>query len=393
MAYELGLSDAGLVVPRTADYIDEIRARYAAETGLDVDWDADLVLGQLTAIMAQLLGEQAELLQAVYDSWDVNGASGVQLSNIAAITGTARKVPIAAQASVRLSGTAGTVLTTDKMVEGGGSDGRARWQLTEDVTIGADGTVDTVVRATVAGYTVALASENDISTIVTPVPGWDTVTQLEDASPGSNAETDAELRVRRQQSIQLSAGLGIGAIRAKVLELEFIEAAAVIDNPDAETNVVEGVSLPACSFLVIVTPDTLTTDQQAEVARVIYDNTPVGVRATGTDVSTTVTGADGFEKTVKFDYATDVAANIAVQLTMASGYSVADAGPSLRALVEAYIGELLIGDALRQLEIYALAASVPGIVAVDLLINGVDADLDPTATERVVVGTWSAVAA
>jgi hypothetical protein len=390
MAYEIGLSDAGLVAPRTAEYLEEIREQYAAETGLDVDWDSDLVLGVLTAIMAQLLDQQAEALQAVYDAFDVNRASGVQLSNLAAITGTVRKVAVAAEADVTLSGDVGTVITSDKLVEGGGSDGRARWQLTEDVVIGVGGTVDTVVRAVVAGRTVAIAGE--IDEIVTPVPGWDAVTNAADASPGLDAETDAELRVRRQQSIQLSAGLNIAAIRAKVLALDFIENAGVIDNPDAEANIVEGIAMPASSFLVIVTPSSLTADQQAEVLRVIYDNAPVGVRIAGSDVTGTITGADGFEKSVAFDFADDVPANIQAQFTMAAGYTVADAGPALQALVEEHIADLTIGDALRRLAIYGLAADIPGVVALALLINGVDADLDPDATERVVVGTWLAVA-
>src|SRR3990172_1942400 len=90
MALTLGLSDAGLQVPRLAEYLTEIRDTYRANTGLDVDWDSDLVLGQFSAIMAQLLDQQAEGLQAVYDAFDLNGSSGVQLSNIARLVGVTR---------------------------------------------------------------------------------------------------------------------------------------------------------------------------------------------------------------------------------------------------------------------------------------------------------------
>lgn len=388
---DIGLSDAGLIVPRTADYLEEIRALYTELTGLEPDWDNDLILGAMTAIMAQLLGQQAEAIQAIYDAWDVNNASGVQLSNIAALTGTMRKVAVAAEAEVTLAGDPGTIITVGKLVEGGGSDGRARWALVEDVVIGAEGTVDTTVRAVVAGYTPTAAGE--IDAIVTPVPGWGEVTNTAPASPGANAETDSELRVRRSQSIQLSAGIGVGAIRAKVLALTFVENCGCIDNPDSEPNVVEGIAMPASSFLVIVTPSSLTLDQQAEVLRVIYDNAPVGIQIAGTDVVGTVTGADGFEKAVAFDYATDIEADIVATFTMAPGYSVADAGPELERRVEDHIADLTIGDALRRLAIYGLAADIPGVLALSLLINGVDADLDAAATERVVSGTWSAAAA
>ncbi|HZI43960.1 MAG TPA: baseplate J/gp47 family protein, partial [Ilumatobacter sp.] len=135
MAFELGLSDAGLVVPRTADFLDVIRESYASDTNIAVDWDDDLVLGSLTAIMAQQLGQVSEALQAVYDAGDLNGAAGVQLSNLAMLVGVRRKAATKAQATVTLTGTVGTVLTVGRLMEGGGVDGRARWALTEDVTI------------------------------------------------------------------------------------------------------------------------------------------------------------------------------------------------------------------------------------------------------------------
>lgn len=383
----LGLSDAGLVVPRTAEYLEVIRDTYRAETGLDVDFDNDLILGVLTAIMAQLLDQQAEGLQAVYDAFDLNGASGVQLSNLALLVGVPRRAATAGQVTLTLGGDAGTVVTEGKIAEGGGADGRARWVTTEDVTIGGGGTVDVVARAELAGRFQALAGEVD--KIVTPVPGWSTVTNAANASSGLDAETDDELRVRRAQSIQLSAGLNIASIRAKVLALDYIQSAAVIDNPDNEDKVVEGISMLAHSYLLVVLPDTLTVDQQEEVLQLLYDNTPVGTRTSGTDVVGTITGEDGFEKGVAFDYALEVPANIVVDLTMATGFSVADAGPAMQALVEAHIALLLIGEPLLNLRLAAIAATIPGVIGMTATINGL-ANLQVSAAEKVTVGTWSA---
>jgi uncharacterized phage protein gp47/JayE len=393
MAYEIGLSDAGLTVPRMADYLEEVRDRYKQLTALDVDWNRadDLLLVPLTAIMAQLLGEQAEVLQAVYDSFDVNGARGVQLSNLAQIVGVTRKRATHGQAELTATGTPGTWITIGKLVEGGGLDGRARWRIIEDVMIPASGSTTVLAEAVDKGRIEALAGE--IDKIVTPVTGWDSVTNALAASAGRDAETDDQLRVRRGQSIQLSAGVSIGSIRSKVLALEFVESASVIDNPDNNTRVVEGISLPGNSFLVIVSPNTLTTGQQQELLRLLYDNTPIGVRTAGTDVVGTVTGADGFEKEVSFDFAESLTANIVATLTMAVGYSAADAGPALQALVEAHIANLLIGEPLYRLQIYRLAGQVPGVVAIEVTINGLNEDLDPNALQQVVMGSWAAVAA
>lgn len=387
MATEPGLSDAGLVVPRLADFLDLIRDDYEAATELDIDWDADLVLGSLTAIVSQRLDQLAEALQAVYDGTDVNAATGVQLSNLSLLVGVPRKVATHGQTPLTLGGTPGTIITEGKIAGGGGSDGRARWVISEDVTIGVGGTVNVVAVAEDAGRILALPGE--IDQIVTPVPGWSTVTNAAAASAGLDAETDAALRVRRAQSILRSAGIGLASIRAKLLALEYVEGAAVLDNPDNEGKVIEGVAMPAHSMLAVVLPATLTSDQQAEILRLLYASTAPGTRFAGTDVVGTVTGADGFEKDVSFDLGTEVPANIAVTYTMATGYSVADASAAHQRLVEDYEATLGLGDPLTQLAIAALAFGIPGVLGMVAEINGAP-NLQASVTEKIVPGSWSA---
>jgi uncharacterized phage protein gp47/JayE len=386
MALALGLSDAGLLVPREADFLTEIRDAYKAATGLDIPWSDDLLLGVLTAIMANLLGKVTDALQAVYDAFDENNATGVQLANIARLVGVDRKKATHSQVQQLLTGTPGVVLPLGRLMEGGGLDGRARWRLKADTTIGLDGTVLADFEAEEAGRTTA--DPGDIDTIVTPVAGWTGGTNPGPASPGLDDETDDVLRVRRAESLQQGDGAGNGAIRTKLLRLSFIQSAAVIDNPDNEPAIVEGVGLPAVSVAAIVTPNPLTAEQKATLLRTLYDSVTGGTTTAGTE-SGTVIGLDGVTKTVRFYYAASLVANIAVTLTMAAGYTVADASPTLQALVAAHISQLRIGEPLRLLAIYALAATVPGVVAIEVLINGLEEDLDPSALQQVVLGTWS----
>lgn len=384
---EIGLSDAGLVVPRTSDYLTEIRDRYEALTGLTVEWDSDLVLGVLTAIMAQLLDQQAEALQAVYDAFSINAATGVQLSNLARLVGVQRKAATKGQVTLSLTGTPGTVITQGRQVAGGGTDGRARWVLVEDVTLDSAGEGTGIAQAAVAGRTLALAGE--IDEIVTPVFGWDTVTNAEGASPGVDAESDDDLRRRRSESIQRSAGLGIGAIRAKVLELEYVESCSVIDNPDNEDKLVAGVLMLAHSYLVVVLPDTLTTEQVDGILEVLYNTTPVSVGHSASDEVGTVIGPSGFGKEVGFDYASEVEVDVVATIGMDAGYSAEDAKAALLRLVEAHFADLSIGDDVRQLPFAAMAASIPGIATATFTFDGV-ADLGIGAFERAVLGSWSA---
>jgi baseplate J-like protein len=386
MPVDVGLSDAGLVVPRTSDYLDRVRDTYRSLTGLDVDWNNDEILGIFSAIMAHLLGKQGEGLQAVYDAGDENAATGVQLANIARLTGTTKRPATYSQVVLTLIGTPGTIVTKGKMAEGGGPGGRARWILTEDATIGPGGTVVVVARAEEAGR--ILARENRIKQIVTPIPGWTGVTNPDAASAGLEAETDDELRVRRRRSLAAGGGNGIPALRGKLLNLPFLADVAVLDNPDNEAKVVQGIGLDAHSFMVVVLPDTLTTSQKEQVLRLVYTNTPVSTRSSGTSVVGTITGADGVGHTVRFNYGGEIAANFVVHFVMAPGYSDADASAQLRRKVIAHMGTLRLGDPLLRLRIDSLAVDIPGVLEMIVLING-QLNLVPSAVQQAVFGSWT----
>lgn len=130
-----GLSSEGFNVPRTADFLQTIRDEYEAQTGLSIDFDRDTFLGQITAITASRLGELADLVQAAADAFDVTNASGKQLDNLAILVGLTRQAATFSQATGVLTGTAETVVPAGRLVEGGGDNDRARWEVTEDTTL------------------------------------------------------------------------------------------------------------------------------------------------------------------------------------------------------------------------------------------------------------------
>ena len=54
-----------------------------------------------------------------------------------------------------------------------------------------------------------------------------------------------------------------------------------------------------------------------------------------------------------------------------------------------HIATLLIGEPLLNLRLAAIAITVPGVIGMTATINGL-ANLQVSAVERVVMGTWSA---
>lgn len=355
-----GLTDAGYEALRASDFLTLIRDRFEALTGLTPDWDRDTFLGQVTAIMAEMLGDLSEAGQAVYDAFDVGNATGIQLDNLALIVGVPRKQAGYSQATVTFSGTVGVVIPAGSLVEGGGDADDQRWETTDRVTIGAGGTVDVVVRATETGEIVASAGEIDKK--ITIISGLDSVTNAAAADPGAARETDEELRARRQASLQIAGAGSISAIRANVLALEYVQAAVVVDNDRGTVETVQGIVMQPHSIAVIVHPDSLTDAQKEEVASVIYDRLAIGIYTVGSDVVATLIGGDSGQKVIRYDFADEVSVDVDIAVTLAAGYDVADVEDDIDALVADYFLALSVGGSIYDLGIECLAASVAGVL-------------------------------
>ena len=114
------LDATGFTALRAADFLDIIRDDYEARTQLDIDFERDIFLGNITAIMATQLGDISELLQGVYDSRSPNNAQGIQISDLSSGVGVRRQEASFSRATVTITGTAGVSILTGRQVRGGG---------------------------------------------------------------------------------------------------------------------------------------------------------------------------------------------------------------------------------------------------------------------------------
>src|SRR6185312_9684965 len=88
---------------------------------------------------------------------------------------------------------------------------------TSPVTIPNAGTINVSATCTTIGA--ISASANTISSIATPILGWQTVNNASAATAGNAVETDAQLRLRHEASVSLpstSIFAGIAAAIAQV---------------------------------------------------------------------------------------------------------------------------------------------------------------------------------
>lgn len=378
-----GITADGINLPRAADWLTLIRDDYEARTGLVFDWERDLVLSSLTAVAADRLGEVSDIIQDIYDTMDPGNAVGLHLDVLASLSGIDRRPATHSTATATCTGTPGVFIPGGSLVEGGGPIDRSRWATVDDATIGVLGTVDVTVQAEDVGEVTATIGQ--IDKIVNPVTGWTSVTNAADATPGEDLESDDDFRARWRTSLQTPGTANVNSLRGKVADIDFLTAAVVIENPNAAAAIVEGISMDPSSVAVVVYPSGLSSAQIAQVATVIYQNLPAGIKTVDTPATTvtaTVTDAGGGTKTIAFSYATALPVTVAFVVTLESGYAIGDVDQALIDAVVAWFADLAVGDDVTLLDMFGLAAGIAGIRSVtSLLLNGAAVDIAVAMTQ------------
>ncbi|MEN0065927.1 MAG: baseplate J/gp47 family protein [Myxococcota bacterium] len=396
MAFAFGLTETGLKVPRTADFLAEIDARYLNATGIDLDSanpdNSDQQLVILNGIFAQLLDEVSQALIALHDAFDPDAATGVQATNLARIVGVARKGATRSRVALTLTGSPNAAIAAGLIVQGGGADGTATWTTIEDATLDGSGSATGITaEASETGPIAAPAAT--ITSIVTPRAGLTAVTNPAAAVAGVAAESLDQLRVRRRQSPAAAGAHTVDALRASVLAVPGVTDALLIDNPDNAIQTVNGVSLPAHSYAVYVLPNPLGAADQGAVLDALQANLHIGVRNGVAAAFSRTVSVGQSTYTLGVAYGTLLTANVVATLTVATGFALADLQAELQAAVDAYVTPLQMGGPLTRLTLCQLAAGINGVTAAAFTINGANADLFPNANEKLNAAIVTAVAA
>jgi len=390
-----GLLPSGYVAPRGGDLLTFLRAQIEADLGVTIDWSPDSVLSAITSAAAATIALPSASTQAIWDGFDRENAVGLQLDAIGALTGTYRNRATYSTCTVTLSGVAGSIIPDGSQVQGGGTDGSARWRIPTSTTLDGGGTADVVVVAVDPG--VVTADVGDISTIVTPAAGWSGVTNAAAATPGAALESDATYRLRQVQELGQAGAYSPAALRAKLLALR-VDGAAVItscvvaNNASSSVRTIGGLSFPPHSFAPVVWPAPLTDPQIQAVATAMFKlPIPPGSWSAGplvsdsTGFAAVVTGDDGFPHPIRGYYAALVTIPVAVTLTMARGYALSDVQSAVVAAIQGYFAALAVGQTVLYSQLFSLiqAVNVKAIAGISLLINGSAANYDPAITEIV----------
>lgn len=351
-----GLTSAGFTRKRQPVIEDEIKAAYEAAFSIPAAaMTGETVLGELAGIHAEREALIWELIEAVHHAQYPDTAEGTSLAYAAALTGHA---PLPAQYST-VTVTCGTDGASPVTLLAGRqvkvlSTG-ATFETIEDAEIPASSTVDVACRAVVTGPLEAPAGT--LTTIVTPVSGWDTATNASDAVVGRDAEKDTEFRARRARELQIALGGPIAAMEARIPEMvDGVTFCAVAEN---RTDTTDGDGVPPHSIHVFVIGGVA-----ADIAQAIWETKPGGANTYGGE-SAVIVDSLGNNQTIYWDEGSELRIYLVVNLTVTGDYP-ADGDDLVKAALSAHDDDMANGDDVINWQLVAALAGIPGITAVTI---------------------------
>jgi len=155
----------------------------------------------------------------------------------------------------------------------------------------------------------ALTAEvGEITDIVTLVPGWDSVDNLQVASLGRLTETDAELRTRYKTGVYTLGAATLPAIEANLrARVPGILSVKVFEN---DSDITDGVGRPPHSIHVVA-----EGGLDEDIAAAIFQYKAAGIDTFG-DVIVQVTDEEGTQHEIHFDRPTPVYIWVKAEITL-----------------------------------------------------------------------------
>lgn len=352
------IDETGVIVPDTSTVLAGVQDEFKAAFGDDMPTDSEtpqgvLITGETLARIA-VINNNAAMANQI----NPNIAGGMFLRAICALTGL--DTDGAARSTVdgvTLTGVAGAIVTAGARASTAAGD---LFELVTSVTIGSGGTVTGNFQS--VEYGAIHAAIGALTTIVTGVLGWETVTNPAAAVLGREAFSDQELRVLRRNTLALQS---ISTTEAQVSGLYAIEGVKSLqfrENTAATTQTIDTISMVAHSVWACI-----DGGDDTEIATSLAKNKTDGAAWNGAQTVVVTNPWSGQDFTVKFDRPTDFP--VWVRATVSVRSAVSDPSTDVKNAILAYAaGEIegmegfKVGESVSPFEIAgAIAIEVPGL--------------------------------
>lgn len=343
------IDETGIHTPAYSDIRDYLIEEMKVIYGEDIYISEDSMDYQMVSIFAKKIYDCNNLLSLAYNNRTPLTAVGVGLDNICAIAGIERKPATYSTVQLTVTGDAGTVIE-----QGEASDGTYKWELPRPVTIPDNGIITVEATCEEAGNIGALP--NTITTIVTPVYGWLSVTNNYAAQNGTNIESDAELRGRFALATSSPSVTVMDGVQSAIENIEGVGRVVGYENDTSEESngdIPDGVpaGLPPHSISFVV-----EGGEDEEIATAIYNKKTPGCYTNGNNEVQLISDA-GNINTIRFFRPEEKTPSYNVKVRKLAGYNDEYENKIKQAIAE-YVNSAPIGSTLYEGQLTTAAMSV-----------------------------------
>lgn len=329
--------------------------------------DSQSVNGRIISIEAELVDNQNGQIGAMLESFSPFTARGNLLSRLSPLMSKRRRDAVRSSVTLTVTaGVAGATIPAGSIVAQ--ASGPAKFTTTVAVVVAPSGSASVPATATEGGAIESAAGT--LTKIDTPVSGWLSVTNAEDASIGRSRESDGQLRARMLATSSAPVGTPEGIFTA-LSEVEGSIYQALLEN---RKSVVSPLGEPPHSVFPIV-----DGGADLELGNALLRTVAAGIDFTDeTDVpdanwvSVDVTNpANGQIVTVWFARPSPVSDPVVVTIETQDAFP-ADGVARIKSEIVAFANQWPNGKTLFSSRLYSPANNVPGHEINSLTIGGTD---------------------
>ena len=356
------LNEKGYHRPTYDETLNEIIKLAKSFFGEDIDTAEVTIFGKFLRILARTLATAYEDQENLYYSRFPNTASGVSLDRLCVFAGISRNPATYAELSVKVTGEAGTEVEEIKVC---GKNTEIVFHNIAPFIIPESGSIAIPVECETAGES---GNVSDISEVVNPIAGIDSVAYEKTITQGEDVESDYDLRKRFSLAVEGSGSGNINAIRAAILRVPTVVSAGIIVN---DTDATDAKGRPSGSFECFVYGG---EDYEQEIAEAIFDKAPLGIKTCSTSdnpVTKTVADDGGFLHTISFSHTENVPIYIKIKLKTNSSFED-DGEAQISKAIADYINGLGVGAEVILSKLYSYIDSVNGVVDVTEITSSTD---------------------
>lgn len=260
------ITGTGVIVPDTSVLLSDIKARFVELFGDNLDLSPETTQGRLIELFNRSETFTLQACAAVSNMLNLNKANGFVLDDLGALFLIERKPATKTSTTVVLTGVPNTIIPANTRIKTAEGD---IFENPASAVIGSDGSVSVRYQAVETGAVPALP--NTLKIILDGVNGLETANNPANAVIGQEQESDGDFRNRIKTSLNTNAIAVLSAIKASVEQVSGVVGSYCYDNYDNSAVIIDSLSVPAHSLLVVVDGG----DDQ-EIANAIYAKKTAG---------------------------------------------------------------------------------------------------------------------